>query len=374
LGNSQPEILNRCLDRVSSDFDKREGAIIYDSLSPVSFELAQANTDIDVYTDETFGDTASYPFLERRASERGLTPYAASKAIVRIVITPADLTGVIGARFNAVNTDLAYTVISVSDAEGTYQAQCETAGSIGNTYTGTVLPAAGTVLNGLVSAVIAGTTEYPTPLIPGEDKEKLEDFRTRYKTSFAVKTFGGNVADYKNYIGSIAGVGKVGVIRAYNGPGTVGIVITDSSYNSATQTLVDTVQEDIDPADGDGTGYAPIDHQVTVMSAVSETVNISGDFTIKEGYTFEGILNNIKSAVDSYLLTIRQQFGDSYPLTKAPLTVYAGQILYYIMNMTIGTDKPVVNLTNVTVNGNADYYTVGTNGIPVLGSVTNGSS
>ena len=76
-------ILKRMLDRVSSSLDKREGSIIYDVAAPAANELQNAYINLDIMINEAYADTASRYYLIKRAAERGLLPYSATKAIVK---------------------------------------------------------------------------------------------------------------------------------------------------------------------------------------------------------------------------------------------------------------------------------------------------
>lgn len=71
------------LDKVSDTIDKREGSVIYDALAPAALELQLMYIELDVILNESFGDTASRKYLIKRAAERGLSPYNASKAILK---------------------------------------------------------------------------------------------------------------------------------------------------------------------------------------------------------------------------------------------------------------------------------------------------
>ena len=61
------DILERMLDHVPDDMDKREGSVIYDALAPAAIELQLMYLELDVILKETFADTASREFLLRRA-------------------------------------------------------------------------------------------------------------------------------------------------------------------------------------------------------------------------------------------------------------------------------------------------------------------
>lgn len=81
-------ILKRMLDRVSNEMDKREGSVIYDALAPAAVEFQNMLLYLDMILTETFADTASLPYLKRRAAERGIYQYPATNAIRKGVFTP----------------------------------------------------------------------------------------------------------------------------------------------------------------------------------------------------------------------------------------------------------------------------------------------
>lgn len=59
-------ILQRMLDRVPTDIDKREGSIIYDALAPAAVELAQMYVELDLNANLRFADTATGDYLTKR--------------------------------------------------------------------------------------------------------------------------------------------------------------------------------------------------------------------------------------------------------------------------------------------------------------------
>ena len=77
------QILNRLLDAVPSDVDKREGSIIFNALSPVALELQQVYEELEDVLQETFADTAELDSLIMRARERGIQYKEATKAIIK---------------------------------------------------------------------------------------------------------------------------------------------------------------------------------------------------------------------------------------------------------------------------------------------------
>ena len=344
-------ILERMLDRVPNNMDKREGSIIYDALATAAMEMMSMYLDMENIIKETFASTASREYLIKRAAERGIIPYSASFAQLKAESKPATLEIPIGSRFSF--NDLNYTVASkISD--GAYQIQCETAGTIGNKYFGNLVPI--DYIQGLESIEI---TEL---LIPGEDDEDTESIRTRYFETFDTKAYGGNVKDYIEKTNSIAGVGATKVTPVWNGGGTVLLTILNSEFKKASDTLVQTVQNIIDPTmQADGMGVAPIGHIVTVRTVDELTIDISLKILFHEGYNFNSTKSAIERAIMNYFDEIdRQWAGDNEKVVRI------SQIETRVLQI-----DGVLDVSNTTLNGAADNLIPGEYEIPVLGAVTN---
>ena len=194
-------ILNRMLARVSDRMDKREGSVIWDTHSPAAVELQILYMELDTILREAYGDTASREFLILRCRERGISPWEATKAVLKGIFTPAE-TDVTGQRFNA--GELNYVVLERT-GPGEYMVQCETPGRVGNQYSGTLVPVE--YIPGLQTAELAEI------LIPGEDEEETEALRRRYLDSFNGSAFGGNVRDYLEKINAVPGLSGGGSQR-----------------------------------------------------------------------------------------------------------------------------------------------------------------
>lgn len=177
-------IMRRMLGRVPNSFDKREGSIIFDALAPAAAELAQMYIGLDVVLNQTFADTATHEYLEKRCGERGVTRQSATFAVVQGEFTPTNV-DVLGLRFNCGIYN--YTVTEATDVAGVYQLTCETSGAAPNATSGQMIPI--DYVSGLETAAITAI------LIPGEDTEDDESLRERYYDSISSQAFGGNIAD-----------------------------------------------------------------------------------------------------------------------------------------------------------------------------------
>lgn len=346
------EILQRMLDRVPEGMDKREGSIIYDALAPAAVELQLMYIDFDTILSETFADSASREYLIRRAKERGVIPYPASFASLKAISTPSSLDIPIGSRFSL--NDLNY-FIKAKLQDGEYQVQCETAGSNGNKYFGTLIPI--NYIDELETITISEV------LIPGEDEEDTESIRTRYFETFNTKAFGGNKKDYIQKTNAIGGVGSTKVTPVWNGGGTVLLTILNSEFNKASSTLVQTVQNVIDPdPQGEGLGIAPIGHTVTVRTADEVTININTRITFQEGYSWTGQKTAITDAINAYMLEIRKTWAN-----EVASVIRTSQIETRILNIT-----GVIDVADTRINGSDSNLLLDAYAIPILGVINNG--
>lgn len=343
-------IMARLLSRIPDNMDKREGSIIYDALAPAAIELAILYIEFGVIETESYADTASREYLIKRAAERGIIPHAATYSVVKGIFTPTTLNIPIGSRFNC--DKLNYVVIS-KIADGEYQLQCETVGTEGNKFEQTLIPI--DYIDGLETAEISEI------LVPGEDEEETEVLRQRYFDSFDVKPFGGNKTDYIQKTNDIDGVGSTKVTPIWNGGGTVLLTILDSNFEKATQTLIDTVQEAIDPApNGTGLGLAPIGHVVTVKTADEVQINVKATFTFDTGYNFTNLKTSIENAIKEYLDEIRRTWAnDEYSIVRIR------QIENKILNI-----EGIIDVYNTKINDSTSNLSLTEYQIPVFGGVS----
>ena len=389
-------ILERMLARVPDKFDKREGSVIWDTHSPTAIELQILYIELDTILREAYGDTASREFLILRCQERGIFPYQATRAALKGIFTPASI-DVLGQRFNI--GDINY-VATDRIVEGEYRVECETAGKVGNQFLGTMIPME--YIKGLQTA------ELTEILIPGEDEEDTEDLRQRYFDSFDVNAFGGNIRDYLEKTNAIPGVGRTKVTRVWNGDispaemiptesvenwynnvretvnegvrswldavfhagkekklvtgGSVLLTIIDSEFGAASETLIQHVQEVIDPEvnAGEGYGLAPIGHVVAVKSAIAKTIMIKTRLTFENGYGWDNLRVPLEAAVSEYLFDLRKRWADT-----SYLTVRISQIDTKMLSV-----PGVVDVQNTSLNDSTENLILDKYEIPVLGGVS----
>lgn len=240
-------LLNRMLSRVPDTVDKREGSIIYDACAPAAAELAQMYMELEMNAALSFADTASGEFLTRRAGEFGVNRSPATKAVRRGLFVDDSgkpLNVPIGSRYSIEDT---VYVVAAAISAGAAELECETPGVVGNTFFGQLLPI--DYVAGLATAELADI------LIPGADEESDDALRERYYDAVNEPAFGGNVADYKQTINAISGVGACKIYPAWAGGGTVKATLIASDWSAPTSALVNQVQTLMDRRSTAGRGW-----------------------------------------------------------------------------------------------------------------------
>lgn len=343
-------ILSEMLSIVPDTIDKREGSIIYNTLAPVAITLAEQNFMLTYMFNLLFGDTAEGEWLDRVTSDFGVDREQSTKAIRQINTFNSGGVAVdipIGSRFAIADITL---VLTEKIAVGQYKAECEQYGTVGNQYSGEILPVDN--INGLGSAVLVQEA-----LIPARDTETDESLRERFYLSTRQVPFGGNIADYEKKTLEIDGVGAVKVFTAVSqGPGNIGLVIGDEQGNKATQTLVDAVQLLMGTT---GCGIAPIGHIVTVKTCSDLAVNVIAPVSVKTGASFDIIKPIVEATIRSYIEDIK--FTDQ--------TIFYAKLVANILN----SHESIVDVGNVTMNGVAGNLalakTYATYQVPIVGSI-----
>ena len=340
------------LSNVPENMDKREGSVIWDALAPCAVALSILYSSLDEAINESFADTASRPFLIKRASERGLSPHKATYAILKASVYPKECQIKIGERFSC-GDSFFYVTEKISD--GIYKIKAEISGDKGNIPTGDLHPI--NYIEGFNYAQINGI------MIPANDTEDTEAFRQRYFDSFEKIPFGGNIADYMNKVKSMDGVGAAKIIPHWNGGGTVKVIFLDKFLNYPAKEHIDKIQEKIDPIKNSGLGYgtAPIGHVVTVEGAVPVPVNISAEFVFQPNTDFLSVKPKIEQAIENYLLSIRQNWEKGKnQIVRITSVEYAVLSCNYIMD-----------IRNTKINGRAENLILDFSQIPVKGDLTN---
>lgn len=373
-------LMRETLDLVSDIYDKRDGSMIYNAVAALMFELAMLYEGaLPFVFNETYIDTASRDGLIKRASDRSLEPWPATKAVHYAIFSTNGADVPKDTRFSC--EDLNYVVIPYPDTgdltkdvdfgeDGVLRAQlvqCETAGTISNNYTGTMVPIE--FVEGLQKAELRHCHT------PAEDEEDTEHFRARLKEEMRTIAFGGNIADYMRKVLALEGVGQCKVKREWNGDlspsdllpssatltaartavsglaagtaktylttlldaaesgkltvgGAVRIVVAgvDAEHLTIDSELQAKLQNEIDPVGhaGEGYGIAPIGHVVSVVSATATPITVALQLQYKTSN--HEVQVAVEEVIEEYFASLYARWSDDDGLVIAP-SILAARLL-----------------------------------------------
>ena len=305
-----------------------EGSLAYNACCKIAAKLEDVYQDMDLLSENMLPDTMDLDHLIRYGTERGIEYAYATAPIVKGVFLQ---TIEMGTQFTC--SDYTYTVTGVIDAV-TYQYQltCDT-GSI-------------------IEVLVEDTAD-----------EDEEEYRNKILSSFKATAFGGNKADYRNFINAITGVGGCKPLRRAAGSDHIDIYVISSGYIVPSSALIDDIQTAVDPTvnAGGGDGMAPICHTVVISPVGSVTCDISTTLTLDTGYTVEGVQLAVEAAIESYLEDLRAEWQDN---ELNAMTVRIAQIEAKVL-----TVEGVLDIADTEINGDADNLVITYDKIPLLGEV-----
>ena len=337
------EILSRMMERISDSYDKREGSVMRDAISPAAFEFDVFYQVLDKVADNTFAGTAEREWLIKKCDEIGIEPYKATYAHRKGIFTPTTLELNIGERFNY---DALNFIVIEKLEDGVYVLQCEETGEIGNAGEGRLIPIE--YVHGLESATLSGEV-----LIYGEDEESTENLRERYFKTLTTKALDGNIAQYEQWCNDYHGIGNCKIFPLWNGKNTVKVSILSSENTRASQELIDDFQEYLDPnSTGLGEGQAPIGAIVTVSTPNVKAINVSANVVYRKGFTSS---TNIREKVREYLLGLN----------------YVSNLVSYVAISALFAEDPAIQLVlDLNINGAKNNISIGEEEIVDLNSFT----
>lgn len=360
---SQETILNRMLTKTEEKgLSVDEGSTSYIQQSPIAAELESVKLDQDEIMDRSNIITAY-----ENGYDDDVVKYAAEDGVDRKPENEA--TGVetfygteetvipIGFKFGNANNGLVYETV----LEGTINSS----GSVDILSVSTEKAAKynaqpGTLNYMPVSMVGVTSCTNKDSFTKGRDIESIDDLYYRHELKVRENPNGCNKAQYLKWCTDVEGVGAAKVYPLMDETltkkrGHVCCVITNSEKRAADTELCTKVKNYIDPGDGDGSGVAPCNAIVHVISANELVLNITVNIEHDSSKDLGTLKTSIEKAITTYLKKM------AFNVSKISFT-RIGSLFYTIDGIT--------EYSNLQINGSENDITIGDNQIAVLGSVT----
>jgi len=302
-------IMNRMLQRMSSKYDKREGSTIWDMLAPVAAEIENEYVSMNEVLQASFLGTSYGTYLDLVGLDHGVYRFQPNKSTVTLKFTASSAITI--PKAFRVSTGDPNPLIFITDDEvgpfklvnsvyvGEVKATSQLQGSKYN-----VLPNTITTLIGSLTDLDTVTNELAAT--GGRDEEPDGSYKSRIIRRVREPSHGGNQSDYILWAQDVPGVGKVSIQPLINGAGTVGVHILDNEDGIPTTSLVNAVQNYIDPEDvrGMGEGTAPIGARAFVQSATLALINVRVSIALSSGAIGSEVTEAIKNNLTEYMKTL----------------------------------------------------------------------
>jgi uncharacterized phage protein gp47/JayE len=357
-------IMKDVLKNAPDGVDTRQGSIYYDAVSGLVLKIAKLYADLDIVFQLTQLTTTTGDYLDIKASEYGLTRQAATAVQYYVEFTGAYPET--GERF--FYDGIYFTLYR--DEDGDYYLLCDSAGAEYNIIASNSAVVPVNNIDGLKTAIITGFREY------GTDAETDEALRTRVQVKLSGPAENGNKLHYKTWCESVEGVGIARITPLWNGPNTVKAVLINGVGKPCGESVVDAVQEYVDPAtkgystvvdgveyvvgDGLGEGVANLGAHFTAAPAKEVGIVVTADIELATGYDISNAEEEAKNAVNDYLEDLVLTTSDA-----ADIIVRVSAIGAAIAGL-----GSVLDYNNLRVNGGTKNVIPGEDGVPVLEGVT----
>lgn len=340
-------ILNRMLDNIDDDIDKREGSVAYDMLAPKATELEQAYIQLDNVLNFGFADTTYGEFLDKKVSEAGLTRIPATNSYGEVTLTNESEDEIIDVPAGTViftSTDIRFSTVTDVSIEplGTVNVQVK------SEDTGNATNVAANQLVNIELADIICTNESPTT--GGAPEESDESLYERYIAKINSPGVSGSKNQYKQWAMSIEGVGNARIIPTWNGEGTVKVILIDANKDIVSQVVIDNVANYIE-------SVRPIGATVTVTTAIEKPISFSATLVLNEGFTLEMIEPVLNESIALYLKSIT--FSEE-----------EHEVRYSKIGTILVSTDGIVDYSDLLINGGTSNITINDDEIPKVGEVS----
>lgn len=329
--------------------DTRQGSVYMDAAIGHCIRTAKFYNDLSTMYEMLCIDTCTGDVLEEKANSKHLYRKKATSSYYSANFEGVSVAEIVGDRFMAGNY---YFVLTEYD--GGFYLCSELVGSKTN-YLEDGMPLI-PVRNimGLSSASIGNL------YMAGTDDETDEELRARLKQVAANPPENGNKQHYKIWCESFEGVGRAVIIPKAYGNNTVKALIIGSDGNAPTQALIDDIQQYVDPGhEGLGEGVGNIGCCFYAVPAVENTIDISMNVILEDGYTMEAVEVQAKDNLSEYLKNITLSTADGECI-----------VVQYVKIVGILANTPgIKDFSNLLLNSEISNIEISGDGIPVLGEV-----
>lgn len=323
-----------------------EGSLLQIILAPGAYVFWEGLQALRAQVPISFVDETSGRFIDKNAAGYGITRKPGTAASVLLTFTGSVGTTIPAGTLCVTQDGLGFAIDEAltlgEDGRGTVTATADAVGTAYNVPAGAIVS-----MQQAVSGVTALTNE--DAAAGGTDPETDAALFARLDAYKKTPPTSGNEQHYHQWALAVNGVGAASVIRCWDGPGTVKVIIADMALRPVEEELRAKVAAYIET-------QRPVTAEVTVESAAGVPVTVSVTVTA------DGTVS--KPATEQELTERLAEYLGEIAFTEGAEVVY-NRVLALVMGL-----PGVTDCADLLVGGGTDNVPLDANEIPMLGTVT----
>lgn len=323
-----------------------EGSLLQIILAPGAYVFWEGLQALRAQVPISFVDETSGRFIDKNAAGYGITRKPGTAASVLLTFTGSAGTTIPAGTLCVTQDGLGFATDEAltlgESGSGTVTATADAVGTAYNVRAGAIIS-----MQQAVSGVTSLTNEEAAA--GGTDPETDAALFARLDAYKKTPPTSGNDRHYHQWALAVNGVGAASVIRCWDGPGTVKVIIADMALRPVEEELRAEVAAYIET-------QRPVTAEVTVESAAGVPVEVSVTVTT------DGTVSKLNTERE---LTERlAEYLGEIAFTEGAEVVY-NRVLALVMGL-----PGVTDCADLLVGGGTDNVPLDTDEIPMLGTVT----
>ncbi len=323
-----------------------EGTLLQIILAPGAYVFWEGLQALRAQVPISFVDETSGRFIDKNAAGYGITRKPGTAASVLLTFTGLAGTTIPAGTLCVTQDGLGFATDEAltlgESGSGTVTATADAVGTAYNVPAGAIIR-----MQQAVSGVTALTNEEAAA--GGTDPETDAALFARLDAYKKTPPTSGNDRHYHQWALAVNGVGAASVIRCWDGPGTVKVIIADMALRPVEEELRAEVAAYIET-------QRPVTAEVTVESAAGVPVEVS--VTVETDGTVS------KPATEQELTERLAEYLGEIAFTEGAEVVY-NRVLVIVMSL-----PGVTDCADLLVGGGTDNVPLDADEIPMLGAVT----
>ena len=323
-----------------------EGGLLNIILAPGAYVFWEGLQALLAQVPISFVDETSGAYIDKAAAGYGITRKPGTAAGVDVTFTGTAGASVPAGTICVTADGLCFaTDEALTLGEGGSGTVSATADEVGAVYN---IPAGAVVSTQEAVTGVTGVTNTQAA-VGGTDPESDAALFARLDAYRKTPPTSGNDRHYHQWALEVNGIGAAAVIRCWDGPGTVKVIVADMELRPVEEDKVDEVAAYIET-------QRPVTAEVTVESAagvgVQVAVTVETDGTVSKSNTVQALTDRMAE----YLGTLAFQ---------PEAEIVYNRVLSFVMEL-----EGVTDCSGLTVNGGTVNVPLDADEVPLLGTVT----